>query len=115
MNYQIFSKGKQGQACVFTMGSQLWKAMRWIKGDRVDVLFDAATAEGQIVRCKEGGWALTDWAGESSPVRLRITYRKEMGLPVVDERVDLAVELTDNTIAFAFPIKFRQPIAVPKQ
>lgn len=112
VSYTIFSKNKTGSASVFTIGARIVKRMHWIAGDRVDVLYDPQLAEGQIIRCKEGGWQLTDWGKENSPVRLRISYRKEFGLPLVEGRVDLAVDLTENTIAFAFPTDYRVPLKV---
>jgi hypothetical protein len=51
---------------------------------------------------------------DDSPARLRIFMRPEFGLPTVEDKIELAVELTDNTIAFAFPIRFRKPIEVKK-
>lgn len=109
VTYSIFSRGGRNQACVFCIGANVRKKMRWIEGDRIDIMYDEDMAEGQLVRCRDGGWQLTDFSKDDSPCRVRVGYRKEFGLPLTEEKVDLAVELTENTIAFAFPVKFRKP------
>lgn len=107
VTYMIYGKDK-GRACVFAIGSKIKKDMRWISGDRVDILFDDQMAEGQIIRCREGGWQIEIGDNDNIPARVRIGYRPEFGLPLVDGPVDLAVEITDSTIVFAFPIRYRK-------
>lgn len=112
LNYSIFGRGGKHPSIVFTIGSKLWNDMRWILGDRIDVLYDPSLAEGQLVRCKEGGWQLTDCNNAHSPARVRLAFREEYGMPNTEERVDLAVEMTENTICFAFPTRFRTGVKV---
>ena len=114
VTYTIFGKGKSS-AAVFTVGEVIRKQMRWITGDRVDILFDPEMAEGQIIRVREGGWQIGEMRKDNSPARIRVTFRPEFGLPVVEDKIDLAVQLTDNTIAFAFPTKYRVPVVVAQK
>lgn len=111
--YSIVQTGNKTQAAVFSIGSQIRKEMRWLIGDRVDVLYDPALAEGQLVRCKEGGWAVTG-RGEDNTVRVRLNLRPEFKLPMVSAMLELAYETTENTIVFAFPTQYRVPQTVQK-
>ena len=111
--FSIAQTGNKTQAAVFSIGSQLRKEMRWLIGDRVDVLYDPSLAEGQLVRCKEGGWAITG-RGEGNTVRVRLNLRPEFKLPTVGSMLELACETTENTICFAFPTQYRVPQTVQK-
>lgn len=115
VSYTIFGKGSKCPSCVFTVGNNIRKQMRWIPGDRVDILYDEALAEGQIIRVREGGWQVGEMTKDDSPARVRVSYRSEFGLPMVDEKLDLAVQLTDNTICFAFPTKYRKAVELPQK
>lgn len=107
-----YMTGKEGSSkanyAVFVIGDKLRQEMRWMIGDRIDILFDSALAEGQLVRCKEGGWALTG-RDETTTARVRVSMRPEFELPKVESRIDLAVQTTDSTIVFAFPTEYRRP------
>ena len=115
VTYTIFGKDGKYPSAVFCIGADIRKQMRWIKGDRVDVLYDPEMAEGQIIRLHEGGWQLSDIGKDSSPARVRISLKPEFKLPQVEGKVDLAVQLTDNTITFAFPTKYRQLVLVAEK
>lgn len=97
--------GKHNYA-VFVLGNKLVESMRWIIGDRIDILYDSAMAEGQLVRCKDGGWALT--GKNARTFRVRIAMRPQFELPIVEHKIDLALETTQNTITFAFPTQYRK-------
>lgn len=108
--YSIIKSGK-AKAAMFAVGAKLCKSMRWIIGDRIDVLYDPQLAEGQLVRCQSGGWALTG-KNPDAALRVRLSFKPEFELHEVTERIDLAVQITDNTIVFAFPIQYRKPLVV---
>ena len=111
--YSVVESGKS-KAAIFVIGEAIRRRMHWIYGDRIDILFDPAMAEGQLIRVKDGGWKMCgrDEAKNAGPGRVRIVLRPEFNLPEVESQVALAVELTENTIVFAFPTKYRKQVKV---
>jgi hypothetical protein len=101
--FRLYRAGEDRIAAVFSLAGSLCNKMRWMHGDRIDVLYDPAQMEGQLVRCKDGGWCLSNSGGQKGDCarkQIRIAIRREYGLPTSD--VKITWECTDNTIAFKF-------------
>ena len=99
--FRVYKEKTGKMTLVFSISAKLCREMRWMSGDRLDVLFDAEAMQGQLIRCKGGGWCLCPLGGKDSDTTrkaLRVTWRKEYGFP--DKGREIAWEVTDNTVVF---------------